>query len=373
MLPVISNTELSMPSFGDDAQALDLFNAAFNGFSAAFRFLRPRKMDFAINSGGTVTTLGADDVVGVLLGVAPYDHCTWYEKKFTPGQEPERPDLLWIRYTPTTFPEALPAQYRRKVNVGGTERWDFRIARRTVWALLTRDANGQAMLDIDNPVILDMTSASMFGRSDERSGLYKWAGLKNFCARWSAGGRYCNPSMFWMKICLDQFSSVSGVVVFKPALGDNGQPAWLDNATYAHVVEAARSQSVAEMLAITEILHRGDRDAAPEAPAAPAAPVAPAAPAAPVTPVPPVQAATETREETVTNSLLHSAQTIIENRVQQEAAAQATAEPAPAEPAQPAEPAEDAPETKKASVPDPVGMSDAGRIGLNSLMTSLHF
>lgn len=387
MLPVIANANAAMPVTANAAADLDLFNNAFAGFSGASRFLRPRKMDFALNAGGTVTTINNGDVIGVLLGVAPYDHCTWYERSYNPGQEPASPDLCWVRYTPDTFPEGLPAEFRRKVNINGAERWAFRIARRTVWALLAHDGNGQAMLDIDNPVIMDMTSASMWGKSDTRSHSYKWSGLKGFCAQWSTGGRQCNPSMFWTQILIDPVSSVAGVVVFRPVLTQQGTPSWLDNDTYSRVIETALGSNVADMLKVTEILTRGAKAGAPVQSSQPAGtPVQPTVaqpvqqpaaqpapqPAAPVTapmagvdtnvtkpagPVPP------TASESA--SLLARAQEII-------AAKKAAASTPAAEPAQPASqaPAQPAQPVQTAQAARPA-VADAATEGLASIMSSL--
>ena len=116
--------------------SLAMFNNAFAGFSTGARFLRARKLDFQITSGGETSIIPNGKLVAVLLGVAPFNHCTWYERDYAPGQEPAAPDLCWVQKTANDFPAALPEMYRHKVNINGQERWKFRIARRTVWALV---------------------------------------------------------------------------------------------------------------------------------------------------------------------------------------------------------------------------------------------
>ena len=285
MLPVVFNqTDAQMPVLPGQDNFTDAFLAnAFGDFQSGYRYLRPKKINFQVDGGGASIQLENNKVVGVLLGVAPHNFCTWYERKYQVGMEPTAPDLVWVQTTPDTFPDALPEQYRKKVNVGGNERWDFRIARRTVWALVTQDGNGQYMLDLDNPVIFDMTSASMYGKSDDASGTYKWAGMKQFCAKYSSAGHSCSPLMFYTQIMLDINSPVQGVVVFRPVLNNNGVPAFLDNDTYAMVVEKAQSAVVADMLKVTEILTYG-QNKVPQTPPVQAA-TAPAQPE-PVRPEP---------------------------------------------------------------------------------------
>lgn len=291
MLPTTVNSTLSdvMPFVeGQEQFAVSMFDNAFSGFTSGFRYLRPKKMDFQISSGGNHIVVPNNQIIGVLLGVAPYNHCTWYERKYQPGMEPSQPDLLWVQKTPDTFPDALPAQYRKKVNVGGNERWDFRIARRTVWALATLDEKGYT-LDTDNPVIFDMTSASMYGPSDQRTHNYKWSGMKQFCDQYSTPVMKCNPCMFLTQINIDVASPVTGVVVFHPLFRE-GRLAFIDNATYADVIRAAQSSTVADMLKITEILEYPKDVASTQTTAASSAQTAPVPPVQTAT-VPPVQAA----------------------------------------------------------------------------------
>lgn len=251
MLPVQhSNMAPVIP--GAEQFNTDIFNSAFGGFGSAFRILKAKKLDFRISSAGGEVSLPDGQVVGVLLGVAPFDYCSWYAKQFVEGQEAKAPDLLWVRKTPDTFPDALPEQFRQKQIVGGVPRWDFRIARRTVWALVnTTDGT----IDLENPVIFDMTSTSMYGKSDPRTNAYKWAGMKQFCEQYSNAATKVSPCMFLTQIRLDPSSPVQGVVIFRPQIDQQtGGPAWLDIETYKEVVRVASSSLVTDMLQVTEIL-----------------------------------------------------------------------------------------------------------------------
>ena len=268
-----------------EATANSLMESAFDGFGNSLRILKPGKMDFVVVEGGQEVRIPNGGVVGVLLGVAPHNYCTWYERQYNPGQEPMRPDLCWVQHEPDYYPDALPEMYRRKVNIQGQERWGYRIARRTVWALMTVQGD-QMYLDLNRPVVLDITSMSLFGKSDTQSHSYRWAGLRGFCDRFSQPGVFqCNPAMFPIQIVIDPQSSVSGVVLFRPQMA-NGSPCYLDSSTYTAVIEAASSSSVAEMLKVREILTYTPTGAAPVAAPmaspAPAAPMASPAPAAPV-------------------------------------------------------------------------------------------
>lgn len=327
MLPVVLSQNNTLPVLeGQEQFATEMFSSAFSGFFSSYRYLRPKKMDFHITSGGAAQVVPNGDVIGVLLGVSPYNHCTWYERKFQPGMEPEQPDLVWLQKTADTFPDALPVQFRKKVNIGGYERWDFRVARRTVWALLQKTPDGQVMLDLDNPVIFDMTSASMFGKSDPRTNSYKWTGLKQFCDQYSTAIAKCNPLMFCTQIAIDPDSPVPGVVVFRPQMGQNG-PVFLDHQMYSAVVEKAKSSTVSDMLTVQEILDytpRGGSQTPPvQTATAPAQPAAPAAPAAP-------QAPTQLPDDkpAATENLLHQAQAVLNNvKPSEEAAAPVQPEP----------------------------------------------
>lgn len=326
------------------ATSLTMFNNAFAGFSTGARFLRARKLDFQITSGGETTVVPNGKVVGVLLGVAPFNHCTWYERDYAPGQEPSAPDLCWVQKTANDFPDALPEMYRRKVNINGQERWKFRIARRTVWALASADGQGGATLDVDNPVIFDITSASMYGKSDPRTHSYKWAGLRGFCSQFSTAAVTINPSMFFIQIALDP-EATQGVVMFRPALTDQGTPQYLSQETWQAVVNAAQSAQVADMLRVTETLdwpkggakpaaqatvqqvsYPPSQEAAPIQPTAPAALAAQVAPAASVVPADVVAPAANAN---VTPELLDAASSVLQQ-------AQNAANAAPAQDAAPA-------------------------------------
>lgn len=243
-----------------------------SGFSANYNFIRPGKMDFTLTEGGVPRQVANGQVVGVCLGIAPHDFCTWYAKKYTPGQEPERPDLLWEWPNRDAFPDALPVQYRQKVMLNGSMRWDFRIARRSVWALATTDANGQMALNLSSPYILDITSMSLFGKSNTQVNQYRWSGLIGFCNRFSQPPHFvCSPSVFLTQLLLDATSSVSGVMVFRPMLSPDGNaPQYLDSATFSAVVNTMLSQQVQDMLKVREILDYtpagASAQSAPEAP-----------------------------------------------------------------------------------------------------------
>ena len=376
--------------------SLAMFQNAFAGFSTGARFLRARKLDFQITSGGETTIIPNGKLVAVLLGVAPFNHCTWYERDYAPGQEPAAPDLCWVQKTANDFPAALPEMYRHKVNINGQERWKFRIARRTVWALVVEDGQGGVLLDIDNPVIFDITSASMYGKSDPRTHSYKWAGLRGFCAQFSTPVVTINPSMFYMQIALDP-DATQGVVVFRPAVTQQGTPQYLSQESWQAVVNAAQSTQVTDMLRVTETLewpkggakpaaaqatvqtvsYPPSQEAAPVMPsenmqfnaqsAQPAPAAQPAQPAQTVVPADVVAPATNATT-TVTPDLLNAAQSVLQ-QAQATAQPAATSQPAPAAQPEPAPAAQ--PEAKsQPTFPQPQ-VSDAAKRGIANLLGDL--
>ena len=373
--------------------SLAMFNNAFAGFSTGARFLRARKLDFQITSGGETTIIPNGKLVAVLLGVAPFNHCTWYERDYAPGQEPAAPDLCWVQKTANDFPDALPEMYRHKVNINGQERWKFRIARRTVWALVVEDGQGGVLLDIDNPVIFDITSASMYGKSDARTHSYKWAGLRGFCAQFSTPVVTINPSMFYIQIALDP-DATQGVVVFRPAITQQGTPQYLSQESWQAVVNAAQSAQVTDMLRVTETLEwpKGGAKPATQAtvqtvsypPSQEAAPIqSTAAPAAQPDPAPAqavvpadVVAPAANATAAVTPDLLNAAQSVLQ-QAQQAAQPAAASQPAPAtqQTAQPTAASQPAPAAQPEAKPQPTfqqpQVSDAAKRGIANLLGDL--
>ena len=255
LVPVVVNNQPPVLADGQFSGVVDtLMDNAFSGFGAGLRILKPGKMSFKLIENRQEVDIPNGQVFGVLLGVAPCNYASWYARQYAPGQEPSRPDLVWMMPTADTFPDALPPEYHQKVSVNGQERWGFRIARRTVWALMTNQ-NGQFYLDLERPVVLDITSTSLYGNSDPRSNSYRWGGIKGFCDRHSQPGVFrCNPAMFVTQIILDPQSPVSGVMLFRPNLDQNGNPSYLDSQTYTAVIQTASTERITEMLRVNEIL-----------------------------------------------------------------------------------------------------------------------
>lgn len=338
-----------------EAMASD-FSDLSNG---GMRFIRPRKSDFLLVDGGNQEVVYGHELFGVLICAAPTNHCVWYAKEFAPGQEPAAPDLIWNQTAPDVFPDALPEQYRHKVIRNGQERWGFQIRRRTIWALCRKDMNGQMMLDVSRPYILDLTSMSLFGKPNLQQNAYKFANFKDVCNQYSSNGFICTPSMFVTQIFLDPNVSVTGVVVFRPQRDPQGNLVFLDGQTIQSVYEARMSQEVQDVREVKEKLDwTPDGGAQPVQPVVQPAPVPQPAPIPvvpvqsvpqpapiPVTPVQPMpqpapisapamqQTISEARPNNpeqlppfAMNDLLTSAQSVL-------AAGQAPAQPAPAAPA----------------------------------------
>lgn len=226
------------------------------GFQGSFNRIKVGKLDFGLSEGGVTRRVENGNVIGVCLGMASTDYCSWYEKTYEPGQEPEVPDLVWLWSDRNQFPAALPAQWQQKKNRQNQDRWDFRIARRSVWALVQPSpATGQFYLNVESPFIFDITSASLYGKSDTQMNWYKWAGLIQLCNRFSQPPNFiCSPAMFLTRIRIDPTSTVSGVVYFEPMMSQNGTPMYLDSNTFTQVVEVMQSQTVRDMLQVREIL-----------------------------------------------------------------------------------------------------------------------
>ncbi|MBD5585288.1 MAG: hypothetical protein HDQ88_09420 [Clostridia bacterium] len=257
-----------------------------SGFQGRFNRVRIGKADFTLIEAGVERRVQNGRLVGILLGFSDIDFCTWYERQYVVGQEPEEPDLCWNWPDHSQFPAALPEHLRVKQLIDGVERWKFRIARRSVWALAqVNQQTGEWTLGLQNPYILDITSASQFGKSNTHLNEYKWSGLMGFCNRFSQPPNfYCSPSMFMTQIMIDLASPVPGVVVFRPSMtSDMTGPQYIDNTTFEAVVNTMLSQQVQDMLKVKEILDY------PKVKQTPIPPQQMAEPAQPVYQQPPMQ------------------------------------------------------------------------------------
>ena len=267
-------------------------NTDFAGFGSNFRRIKARRVDFLLSDGDMGTAVPADQMFAVFIGAAPYNHCVWYEREYTPGQEPEQPDLLWIQRSADYFPDALPQMFRKKIIRAGAERWAFQIARRTVWALIRTDANGQRYVDLQNPYVFDLSSMNLYGKSHAENNLFKWNGLCGFCNQHTNPAFVCTPSMFPMQIVLDVSATVTGVVMFRPARdGQTGNLQFFDAGLIQEILAARETAAVQDLLTVREKLDYKGGTATPAAPAAPAAPLTMAQPAAPAAPAAPLTVA----------------------------------------------------------------------------------
>lgn len=239
------------------ALAEQSFTDAFSGFSSGLRWVRHTNNGFELRRGGsTEDTIMVNAFVAVLLKVSPYNHCTWYERDFAPGQEPEQPNLVWLDTQGNgTHPAALPPQFRQKIVKNGREVWAYKIARRTVWALAKMGPTGVSSIDFDNPVLLDISSSSLFGHAQPQAGIFKWNELAAFCKQRSGNGFVCSPTMFLTRIVPDNMAHTIGVWNFQPML--NQQTGQLEYLPYDLIEQAftrAQAPDVVENVMVKEKL-----------------------------------------------------------------------------------------------------------------------
>ena len=255
------------------ALAEQSFTDAFSGFSSGLRWVRHTNNGFELRRGGsTEDTIMVNAFVAVLLKVSPYNHCTWYERDFAPGQEPEQPNLVWLDTQGNgTHPAALPPQFRQKIVKNGREVWAYKIARRTVWALAKMGPTGVSSIDFDNPVLLDISSSSLFGHAQPQAGIFKWNELAAFCKQRSGNGFVCSPTMFLTRIVPDNMAHTIGVWNFQPML--NQQTGQLEYLPYDLIEQAftrAQAPDVVENVMVKEKL---TMDGAPIQQPVPQAPI----------------------------------------------------------------------------------------------------
>ena len=239
------------------ALAEQSFTDAFSGFSSGLRWVRHTNNGFELRRGGsTEDTIMVNAFVAVLLKVSPYNHCTWYERDFAPGQEPEQPNLVWLDTQGNgTHPAALPPQFRQKVVKNGREVWAYKIARRTVWALAKTGQNGVIDIDFDNPVLMDISSSSLFGHAQPQAGIFKWNELAAFCKQRSGNGFVCSPTMFLTRIVPDNAAHTIGVWNFQPMLNQQtGQLEYLPLDLIEKAFTRAQAPDVVENVMVKEKL-----------------------------------------------------------------------------------------------------------------------
>lgn len=258
LMPVVQFAQ-SIPNVGSDLleKLRSSYEQSFNnvGF-VSIRMLKAKKGQFILTEGGIQETLD-DGVVGVFLGANQYNHAIWYERSYAIGQEPTAPDLCWMMKDGNNFPKALPDKYRQKISVNGQERWGFQIKRRMAFALMRSNSEGQAYLDLERPVAIDIPSMSLFGKDDQAKNLYRFSGIKVLCDKLSTGGMHVYPYMFLMRIVTDRSVPVDGVFMFAPYMPNN-QVAFLDAGTLNAVYNASQSDAVKNILDIREKLTYGN-------------------------------------------------------------------------------------------------------------------
>lgn len=296
-VPVISGVSPMLPTIPQGL--LDQYNTLAtemtSGFGGSLNVIKPGKLDFTLIEGGNRRQVANGNVAGVLLGMAPHDHCVWYERAYMPGQEPETPDLVWNWADRNVFPDAVPPRIRQKVEKQGALRWDFAIKRRSVWALLSVAADGSASLNLETPYVFDVPSSSLYGRGKPEANMYSYSGLVSLCQRLSQPPQFrCSPAMFLTRINLDATSPVPGVVVFSPYIDrTNNAIQFLSNEVFENVLSMMFSQQVKDLLVVQDKLDWHGAGSAPQAtPATPPVQAATEAPAPAATPnVPPAQSA----------------------------------------------------------------------------------
>lgn len=247
----------SLPIESMTPEMVSSFNALFGdmsaGFSTTIRRIKIRKSDIQIVEGQTETNVPSLPVV--VLGVAPCNHAVWYAREYAQGQEATAPDLVWLRHTEATFPDALPAEFRQKIKRNGTEMWAFQTRRRVVVAPVMFDQAGNVVsIDVDNPCVADLSGMSLYGKSNPKGNEYKWSGLIDLCKKYSRGQVMVSPAHFVTQIVPDPNATVTGVCVFRPLLSPDGYLRFLDGNQIQQVFTAATSSTVKDMLIIREVL-----------------------------------------------------------------------------------------------------------------------
>lgn len=248
-LPMTFSETAAIPQFDDQLLAMMRENALmdFNELgTVSIRRLKCRKSDFAIIEGDNVTPVAPDAAFGVCLAAYPYNYCTWYKREYQPGQEPERPDLQWVNYAKDVFPNALPERSRNRVEKNGAFRWDFKIARRTIWAMVSYDQQTNSFsIGFDKPVILDISAMSLYGPNPS-PGIYRWNGIVTLCKSLSTQSMPVHPCFFVTQFVLDP-NAPNGVFMFKPFVR-NGQLGYLSADVIRKALEVRRSDLVQDLL-----------------------------------------------------------------------------------------------------------------------------
>ncbi len=231
-----------------------IYDESFSGLGGlGIRRIRVGKAGFILQDGQNKEHVPFDQLFGVFVGSNTTNHAVWWIKDYMPGQEPEEPDLCWLMPTPDTYPDAMPQQFRKKINKNGRDVWAYQILRRVAFVLM-RNVNGQSYLDMDKPYIMDISSMSLFGKGMPEQNMYKWAGIRDLCSQNSSSTMQVYPSMFITKIVVD-VNAPSGVVMFMPMRDQQtGQLKFLDNNLIIQIHDVAQRSTTRDMLKIREKL-----------------------------------------------------------------------------------------------------------------------
>lgn len=255
-LPELNDTQLK--------QASAVFGSVFNGITSGMARLKVRKMDFLLSYGQDSEAIAANNMFAVLVGAADCNHAVWYHSKYTGiDDKGTAPDLVWKMPTENTFPDALPRQFREKVNRDGRTVWAFQVRRRTVWVRVVPEKHG-VRFDWERPFIFDLTGQSLYGKSMPDDNLYKWTALCSMCM-----AKGITPGHFVTSIMHDMTIQNPGPVFFSPWRDNNKALLYLDAASMKKLLEVATSDHVKNMCDVKEKLTYGDEETAQ--PARPAA------------------------------------------------------------------------------------------------------
>jgi hypothetical protein len=264
---------------------LNNLGGSFEDFGGVFRQIKlDNNNNWALKEGGATQTIPADQLYVVLLGAAVSNHCLWWEKSYSPGQEATEPDFVW--WEKDGFPANLPDIARGPNRLNPQFKHDYQIVRRLVVSIVRGTQTG-TIIDWENPYALDATSMSLFGKGIPAQNFYKYGGLISLCKQLSVGGFEVYPNYFMTQIVKDPSVRVP-TLLFKPYPMNGNQLVMLPPESINMAINAAASEVTQDLLKI-RIKYGNDSgpDKQPQAytqASAPAQPVQQPAPA-PAAPV----------------------------------------------------------------------------------------
>lgn len=243
-MPVVLPASMQNLVFAPPAELADTlygnFLGAYEDFSSQYRQISLKGNRFTLKEGQSSEVYPNQHLPVVILGMAHDNHCLWFNNPYSSQNEDAAPAAVW--WEKQGAPGIVPGYVLTEKKDGRNQ---YQIKRRLAVAILRSDPNtGEVFLDLENPYVLDVGSASIYGKDYPETWAFTLVGLIRLCARMRV-----MPVHFISTLVFDPRESVP-VIRFVPYHTQQGQISYLDAGTLQRIYAVAASPTVTDMLRV---------------------------------------------------------------------------------------------------------------------------